>query len=56
MWYEEFPKKLDGLAPMDFAYDFMIRTGRMNDQRLRREHPAFMAAYEREPRRTETSS
>jgi 2-polyprenyl-6-methoxyphenol hydroxylase-like FAD-dependent oxidoreductase len=56
MWYEEFPKKLDGLAPMDFAYDFMIRTGRMDDQRLRREHPAFMAAYEREPRRTETSS
>jgi hypothetical protein len=54
MWYEEFPKKLDGLAPMDFAYDFMIRTGRMDDQRLRREHPAFMAAYERERRRTET--
>jgi len=56
MWYEEFPKKLDGLAPMEFAYDFMIRTGRMDDTRLRREHPAFMAAYEREPRRTGATS
>ena len=37
----------DTLAPLEFTYDFMTRTGRMDDQRLRNEHPNFMARYER---------
>jgi len=45
-WYEKFPQKLQTLPPLDFVYDFMTRTGRLDDERLRREHPGFMARYE----------
>jgi hypothetical protein len=33
-------------APHDFVYSFLTRTGRMSDERLRREAPQFMRAYE----------
>jgi 2-polyprenyl-6-methoxyphenol hydroxylase-like FAD-dependent oxidoreductase len=46
-WYENFAGKLDTLSPIEFTYDFMTRTGRMDAQRLRNEHPNFMARYER---------
>jgi len=45
-WYEGFAEKMDALAPLDFTYDFMTRTGRMDDARLRTQHPAFMTRYE----------
>jgi 2-polyprenyl-6-methoxyphenol hydroxylase-like FAD-dependent oxidoreductase len=48
MWYEGFPQKLESLAPLEFVYDFMTRTGRMDNERLRREHPQFMARYEKQ--------
>jgi 2-polyprenyl-6-methoxyphenol hydroxylase-like FAD-dependent oxidoreductase len=46
LWYEGFADKMEALAPMDFVYDFMTRTGRMDDARLREQHPQFMARYE----------
>jgi 2-polyprenyl-6-methoxyphenol hydroxylase-like FAD-dependent oxidoreductase len=46
LWYERFAEKMDALAPLEFAYDFMTRTGRMNDARLRKQHPEFMSRYE----------
>jgi 2-polyprenyl-6-methoxyphenol hydroxylase-like FAD-dependent oxidoreductase len=49
-WYEDFPRKLDSLSPLEFTFDFMTRTGRMDADRLRTEHPQFMARYERECR------
>lgn len=48
MWYESFAQKLESLPPLEFAYDFMTRTGRMDPERLRVEHPNFTARYERE--------
>jgi 2-polyprenyl-6-methoxyphenol hydroxylase-like FAD-dependent oxidoreductase len=45
-WYERFAEKMDALAPLDFTYDFMTRTGRMDDARLRKQHPQFMKRYE----------
>jgi 2-polyprenyl-6-methoxyphenol hydroxylase-like FAD-dependent oxidoreductase len=45
-WYENIRPTMQQLGPLDFVYDFMTRTGRMNDERLRRDHPRFMAHYE----------
>ena len=46
LWYERFAEKMEALAPLEFAYDFMTRTGRMNDTRLREQHPQFMRRWE----------
>jgi 2-polyprenyl-6-methoxyphenol hydroxylase-like FAD-dependent oxidoreductase len=44
-WYEKFPEHMK-LAPMDFAYSYITRSGRIDDARLRAMSPEFMARYE----------
>jgi 2-polyprenyl-6-methoxyphenol hydroxylase-like FAD-dependent oxidoreductase len=44
-WYEKFPDHMK-LDPMDFAYSYITRSGRIDDSRLRAMSPRFMAAYE----------
>jgi 2-polyprenyl-6-methoxyphenol hydroxylase-like FAD-dependent oxidoreductase len=46
-WYEKFPERMAALDPWDLAYDYMTRSGRMTDERLRAEAPQFMRAVER---------
>ncbi|WP_295809206.1 benzoate-CoA ligase family protein [uncultured Nitratireductor sp.] len=46
-WYEGFGDKMQR-APVDFAFDYVTRSGRVDMERLRRMSPEFMARYEAE--------
>ena len=45
LWYEDFARRM-ALAPLDFAYDYITRSGRVDLDRLRRMAPGFMARWE----------
>jgi 2-polyprenyl-6-methoxyphenol hydroxylase-like FAD-dependent oxidoreductase len=44
-WYERFPDHMK-LGPMPFAHSYITRSGRIDDERLRKMAPAFMARYD----------
>ncbi len=44
-WYDDFAAHLE-LPPFEFAYSYLTRSGRIDDARLRRLSPHFMAAYD----------
>lgn len=46
-WYEHFAAHMR-LAPVDFAMSYIMRSGRIGHDRLRRLAPGFLARYERE--------
>ena len=49
-WYENFPEHMK-LAPLDFAMSYIMRSGRIDDARLRAMSPQFMMHYETARRR-----
>jgi 2-polyprenyl-6-methoxyphenol hydroxylase-like FAD-dependent oxidoreductase len=42
-WYERFPEKMRRFDALGLAYDYMTRSGRMSNERLRQMAPRFMA-------------
>lgn len=44
-WYEDYAQRLS-LPPLEFAYEYINRSGRMDPERLRRTAPHFMSRYE----------
>jgi len=44
-WYEDFRDKMK-LPPLEFAFDYLTRSGRVDMERLRGMSPRFMAEYE----------
>lgn len=44
-WYEKFPEHMK-LKPMDFAFSYITRSGRIDPARLKAMSPTFMAQYE----------
>lgn len=44
-WYEEIVPKLETLDPPTLVFDYMTRTGRVDEERLIDEFPGFMARY-----------
>jgi len=45
-WYETFADNMH-LTPLDFAMSYLMRTKRMSPDKLRRQSPKFMMAYDR---------
>ena len=45
-WYDDFRRHME-LDPIDFAFAYLSRSGRMDLERLRQISPAFVARYER---------
>jgi 2-polyprenyl-6-methoxyphenol hydroxylase-like FAD-dependent oxidoreductase len=47
-WYEEFPARMRRFDALGLAYDYMTRSGRMSDERLRAVAPRFMTRVKKE--------
>lgn len=47
LWYETVDQRMH-LEPVAFAYDYMMRTGRVSDERLKRIDPEFAALVEKD--------
>jgi 2-polyprenyl-6-methoxyphenol hydroxylase-like FAD-dependent oxidoreductase len=45
-WYEDMDRLVRTLAPVEFAYSYMTRTGRVDHAEVRRRDPKLAAAYE----------
>jgi 2-polyprenyl-6-methoxyphenol hydroxylase-like FAD-dependent oxidoreductase len=44
-WYDDFRQRMN-LPPIEFAFDYLTRSGRVDLERLRRMSPDFIARYE----------
>jgi len=47
-WYESVTPRIESMDAVEFVFDFLMRTGRIDEARLTAEYPHFMAKYHRE--------
>jgi 2-polyprenyl-6-methoxyphenol hydroxylase-like FAD-dependent oxidoreductase len=45
-WYEHMDENMRSMTPIEFAYSYMTRTGRVNHAEVRRRDPGLAQAYE----------
>lgn len=45
LWYENIAERLPEMSAETLAFDYMLRTGRLSEDRLRSEYPEFMRKY-----------
>ena len=45
-WYEDMDHLVQTLTPVEFAYSYMTRTGRVNHAEVRKRDPGLAEAYE----------
>lgn len=46
-WYEEMDKLVRNLTPVEFAYSYMTRTGRVSHEEVKKRDPQLALAYEK---------
>jgi len=46
-WYEKMDELVPSMSPVEFAYSYMTRTGRVSREDMRRIDPELAAAYEK---------
>jgi hypothetical protein len=45
-WYEDMDRLVPSLSPLELAYSYMTRTGRVSHDDVRKRDPQLAAAYE----------
>lgn len=45
-WYEKMDELVPKLSPIEFAYSYMTRTGRVDHAEIRKQDPKLAAAFE----------
>jgi 2-polyprenyl-6-methoxyphenol hydroxylase-like FAD-dependent oxidoreductase len=45
-WYEDMDQRVNTLTPVEFAYSYMTRTGRVNHAEMKKRDPGLAQAYE----------
>jgi len=45
-WYERMDELVRSLTPVEFAYSYMTRTGRVDHAEMKRRDPTLAKAYE----------
>ena len=46
-WYEEMDKLVKELTPVEFAYSYMTRTGRVSHEEVKKRDPKLAQDYEK---------
>lgn len=47
LWYEKMDEQVAAMSPVEFAYSYMTRTGRVSHEDMRRIDPGLATAYEK---------
>ena len=55
-WFEGFGSRIPALSPLEFSYEYMVRTGRLDDEKIRKVSPHFMVELDEHRRVADAAS